>query len=79
MSNGLGLGCGGEVFPNFSGDVAFDAADDLAFLESLFETSLHVVTCGLVVAEPNDDDPVERSVGLPVSSPVESMVLVAAR
>jgi len=76
MSRG-GLGVGEGVEDVF-GDVSFETADDFGFGEPFLKSSLHVLAGGLVVAESDDDDPVEGGVGLAVSAPVESMSLVAA-
>ena len=59
-----------------SGEVSFEAADDLLFGFAFLEASGHVVAGGLVVAESDDDDLVERGVGLTVASSVESVSLL---
>ncbi len=43
------------------------------FGSSLSEAALHVCTGFGVITEPDNDHPVERSIGLTVASPVESM------
>ena len=67
---------GFEVLVELSGEVSFEAADDLSFGFAFFEAPLHVVAGGLVIAESDDDDLVEGGVGLPVSASVESVSLL---
>jgi len=55
-------GIGGEVVIDLSGDVALEAADDLAFGQAFGCTTCDIVACGLVVANPNDGDGVEGAV-----------------
>src|SRR6266545_7546006 len=58
-----------------AGDVAFEAADDLLFGETVFGASFHVGAGAGVPAQAADDDPVERFVGLPVAAPVEAVAV----
>ena len=56
---------------DLAGEVAFQAADDLAFALALAGAPFDVVLGGLVVAQADEHDPVERGVGLAVAASVE--------
>ena len=56
---------------DLAGDVAFEAADDLALALALAGAPLDVGLGRLVVAHADEDDPVERRVGLAVAASVE--------
>src|SRR5207248_2353012 len=56
---------------DLAGDVPFQAADDLAFALALAGAPFDVVLGGLVVAQADEHDPVERGVGLAVAASVE--------
>src|SRR6266700_6855830 len=60
-----------ECCVDLAGDVAFQAADDLAFALAFVGAPFDVVLGRLVVAHADEDDPVERRVGLPVAASVE--------
>ena len=63
----------GEQVVDLSGDVAFEAADDLSAGFSFCSAFLDVVDCWLVPAHAGGSDPPECVVGLAVPSPVETM------
>ena len=66
--------CGrGQVGVDLPGDVALEAADDLAFAEAFGGASFDVVAGGLVVAHPDDGDDVEGAVRGPVSAAAEAV------
>jgi hypothetical protein len=67
MSSGSGelLVAGlGERCVDLTGDVAFQAADDLAFAFAFAGAPFDVILGGWVVAQVDEDDPVERGVWL---------------
>src|ERR1700751_939986 len=57
-----------EIGVDFAGDVALQAADDLAFVEAFVGPSFDVGAGGFVVTHADDGDDVERAVGLSVST-----------
>jgi hypothetical protein len=75
---GFGDGCAGQVVVDLSGDVALEAADDLAFAESLGGAAFDVVAGGLVVAYADDGDDVEGAVGGSVAAAAESVTTAGA-
>src|SRR6266536_909552 len=82
MSSGWGEGvvaCLVECCEHLPGDVAFEAADDLLFGLALLEPPCHVVLGGLMPAQPDQDDPVQRGVGLAVAAAVEAVAGGLAR
>jgi hypothetical protein len=52
-----------KVVVDLAGDVALRAADDFAFAESFGGAALDVVAGGLVMADADDGNDVERAVG----------------
>ncbi len=56
---------------DFASDIAFEAADDLWLAHSFLRSARHIVRRPLVVAEPDEDDPMESCVGLTVATTVE--------
>lgn len=60
---------------NLSDEVSFEASDDLGFGLALGRSSGHVGLGALVEPHADDDDAVERCVGLPVSTSVESVTV----
>src|SRR4029450_11739320 len=58
---------------DLSGDVAVEAADDLAFAEAFGGASLDVGAGGLVVADADDGDDIESAVGGSVAAAAESV------
>src|SRR5436305_2908576 len=62
----------------FAGDVALEAAEDLAFVEAVGGALGGVGLGALAVAEAADGDHVERSVGLSVAAGVEAVAVGAA-
>ena len=54
---------------DLAGDVAFEAAHDLAFALALAGAAVDVGPGRLVVAHADEDDAVERGVGLAVGRP----------
>ena len=58
---------------DFAGNVAFQAADDLALAQSLRGAAAHVCSGPGIVTKPDQDDAVEGRVGLAVTTAVESM------
>ena len=69
---------GSEVPMDLADDVALEAANDFFLGESFGEPSGHVRLGLGAVAEPNDDDQVQRSVGLAVPAVVEAMAVRSA-
>src|SRR3954464_5110852 len=69
----LSCGWSWQVGVYLSGDVALEAADDLAFAEAFGGASFDVVAGGLVVAHPDDCDDVEGAVGGAISSATEAV------
>ena len=64
--------CGSwEVFERLAGDVAFQAAHDLACGEAFCSPPPDVVAGLGVAAHPGQHDLVERSVGVPVSAMIQ--------
>jgi hypothetical protein len=62
-----------EVVVDPAGDIALEAADDLAFAESFGGAALDVVAGGLVVPHADDRNDVERAVGRSVTAAAESV------
>ena len=60
-----------QVVVDLAGDVALQAADDLAFAQSFGGAALDVVAGGLVVPDADDGDDVERAVGGTVTAAAE--------
>ena len=73
MSSRLLGEVGAEGAVDLAGGVALEAADDLRLGPAFGEASLHVGAGAFAVAEPTDDDHVQRTVGLTVSTAVEAM------
>ena len=67
----LGRFLNGRV--DFSSNIAFETADDVALAHSLFSSTLHVCLGPQLVTQPDHDDPIERGVGLSVATAVEPM------
>ena len=63
----------GEEVVELACNVAFQASDDVLFGESFSGAPLDVRNGGWVPSHTDDDNAVERSVGLPVPSSVESV------
>ena len=68
---GLQSVCWWEVLVDLAGDVALEAADDLAFGQALGGAAFDVGAGGLVVAHPDDGDDVEGAVGGSVAAAAE--------
>ena len=64
---------------DLAGDVALEAPHDLRLGLALSESARHVGLGRRVPAKPNDDDAVERGIGLAIAAPVETMALRLAR
>ena len=62
-----------ECVVDLAGDVALQAAEDLAFGLALGGASLRVGACALAVAQPADGDEVQCPVGLAVAALVEAV------
>jgi hypothetical protein len=62
-----------EQLEQFSGEVALEASDDVLLREPVGGASLEVSDGRRVPPQSDDDGPVERSVGLAVPTPVESV------
>src|SRR4249920_2048892 len=73
MSSGRGGDGLVEDCEHLAGDVALQAANDLLGGLAFGETSCHVVLGRLMPAQPHDHNPVQRRVGLPVTTTVEAM------
>ena len=58
---------------DFAGEVALETAHDLIFRFAFGEAPRHVVTGGLVAAQPHDQDDMQRPVGITVAAAVESV------
>jgi hypothetical protein len=56
-----------------AGEVALEATDDLALRSAFGGAARDVFDAGLVMAHPDDDGSVQRSVGLVVSASIEAM------
>jgi hypothetical protein len=69
----FGEGWSGEVGVDLAGDVALEAADDLAFAEAFGGAAGDVVAGGLVVSHPDDGDDVEGAVGGAVAASAEAV------
>lgn len=63
---------------DFAGDVAFEAADDVAFGDAVCGAALDVGAGAGAVAHADDDDAVEGGVGLAVAAAVEAVSVGAA-
>src|SRR5438093_7458260 len=72
------LQIGAERLVDLAGDVALEAADDLAAVEAFGFASLGVGAGAGVVAEAADGDHVECAVGLAVAAVVEAVAAGAA-
>ena len=66
-------GGAGEQPVQLAGNGAFEATADLAVALALDGAPGHIPLGGLVVAQPHQHDPVQRSVGLAVPTPVEAV------
>lgn len=55
-----------------SGDKAFEATQNVFLGEPFGESALHVVNGSGIVSEPDDSDHVERTIGFPVTTTMES-------
>ena len=64
---------GHDAVVGLAGDEAFEAADDVFLGEAFGAAAGDVVDGGLVEAHADDDDPVERCVGLAVPAAVEAV------
>src|SRR5438093_10283015 len=69
---------GAEGLVGLAGDVALEAADDLAAVEAFGSAAVGVGAGAGVVAEAADGDHVERAVGLAVAALVEAVAAAAA-
>src|SRR6266540_899902 len=72
------LEVGAEGVVGLAGDVAFEAAEDFASVESFGGAFRGVGAGALAVAEPADGDHVQRPVGLSVAAVVEAVAGGAA-
>ena len=61
---------GGE---NLASDVSFEATDDLSLAHSLCGVTAHVCPGTAVIKKPDDNDAIERGVGLSMATAVEPM------
>jgi len=57
---------------NFSHDVALDAANDLTSGFTFSCSSGRIDLGGLVITHSDDGNPIQRSIGLPISAPVKA-------
>src|SRR6266705_7070240 len=73
-----GFEVGSECVEGLAGDVALEAAKDLAFVESVGGPFVGVGLRPLAVAQAADGDHVECAVGLSVAAGVESVAVGAA-
>ena len=55
---------------DLAGNIAFEAADDLALTQPLSGAAKHVCPGAGIVTKPNHDDAVERRIGLAVTPAV---------
>ena len=62
-----------QVLVDLAGDVALEAADDLAFGSAFCCSAFDVVAGGLMVAHPDDRDDVERAVRRSVAAAAETV------
>jgi hypothetical protein len=67
-----------QVGVDLAGDVALEAADDLAFAEAFDGSSLQAVTGELVVAHADDGHDVEGAVGGSIAAAAEAVPAVDA-
>ena len=58
---------------DFSGNIAFETADDITLAQSLGGSSTHVCLGLRVMTQSDDDYAIERGIGLTVTSSLESM------
>src|SRR6266511_3346411 len=82
MSSGAGefLFAGlSEQCVDLAGDVAFQAADDVAFALAFADASHDVVPGRLVIAHADEDDPIERGVRLAVAATGSTAAATAKR
>ena len=82
MSSGHGerlvVGCClGDDVEHFAGDEAFEAADDVLLGQSFGSASAHVGLGARVPAQAAENDPVQRSVCLPVAAAVEAVAVLS--
>src|SRR6266536_114697 len=78
MSSAQGGEVGAEGVVDFAGEVAFEAADDVAFGQSLSDAFLQVGLGAFAVGEADDDDAVQGGVGVAVTAAVEAVFVGAA-
>src|ERR1051325_4397401 len=78
MSSGEVGEVGAEGVVDFAGGVAFEAADDVLFGQSLGGAASEVGAGAGAVAQADDDDAVEGGVGGSVAAAVESVFVGAA-
>jgi hypothetical protein len=73
----LGHGCA-EDLEDLAGDVALDAAENLALREALRGSAFRVLSRAGVAAEPYEGNNPERAVRITVASAVESVAVLSA-
>ena len=75
MSSGLlkSLGRPQDGRVDLSSNVAFETADDVAYAQSLRGSTSHVCSGPRVMTLPDDDNAIERRVGLTVATGAETM------
>ncbi len=64
---------------DFSSNIAFETADDVALAHSLRGSTTHICLGAQLVTQPDDDYAIERRIGLAVTSAVEPMLVRLAR
>ncbi len=64
---------------DFSSNIAFETADDVALAHSLRGSTTHICLGAQLVTQPDDDYAIERRIGLAVTSAVEPMPVRLAR
>ena len=69
LSSGLGCGVAKDRV-ELTGDVALEATDDFGLGLALGRSAFHVGLGRRVPLQSDEDNPVQRSVGLPVPAPV---------
>ena len=60
---------------HFAGNVAFEAANDLALAHSLSGAPAHVCEGAAFIAKPYQDDAIESRIGLAVTTAVEAVTV----
>ena len=62
-----------EECEDFAGDIPFEATNDLSLAYPFPSAALHVGPSSRVVAQTDDDDPIEGGVGPTVASAIKPM------